>query len=88
MDLSKTPMFLYQRRLYNKGHLNLTTEVPKKFSPDVFNRLRVTHSKSSDKGNFELKSDLKIFSLRWFTGNVASLIFLGSSRTAIVNSDG
>ena len=88
MDMSKTPMFLYQRRLYNKGHLNLTREVPQKFTPDVFNRLRVTHGKSSDEGNFELKSDLKTFSLRWFTGNVASLIFLGSSRTAIVNSDG
>ena len=57
MDLSKTPMFLYQRRLYNKGHLNLTTEVPKKFSPDVFNRLRVTHNKSSDKGNLELTEE-------------------------------
>ena len=39
MDKLKISRFLFQRRLHNKGHLNLTTEVPKGFSPGVFNRL-------------------------------------------------
>ena len=49
--LLKAPRFPYKKRLQNKGHINLVTEVLKGFSPSVFNRLCVTHSKSSKNGN-------------------------------------
>ena len=46
MDLLKAPRFTYQKRIHNKGHVNLTTEVMKGFSPGVINRLCVTHKKN------------------------------------------
>ena len=49
MDLLKVPKFPYQTRIHNKGHLNLATEVPKGFSPGVFNRLYVNHNKNLQK---------------------------------------
>ena len=55
------PRLSYQKRLRNKGHLNSATEVLKDFSPGVFNRFYITHSKSSNSGNLEPKSELKIF---------------------------
>ena len=61
MDLSKSPRFLYQKRLHSKGHLNLTTEVLKNFSLGVFNRLCVINSKNSNSENLEPKSELIIF---------------------------
>ena len=41
-------------------HLKLTTECVKGFSPSVCSKLSVTHSKSSDSGNLEPKSELII----------------------------
>ena len=57
----KAPRFPYQKRLHNKGHLNLATEVLKGSGPGVFNRFCVTHSKSSNNENLEPKSELIIF---------------------------
>ena len=57
----KVPVFLYLKRLHSKGHLDLAIEIMKGFSPDVFNRLCVNHSKSSNNGNLKPKSDLIIF---------------------------
>ena len=61
MDLLKVPRFRYQKGLHNKGTFNLATEVLKDYSPSIFNMLCVTQSKSSDNGNLEPKSKLKIF---------------------------
>ena len=61
MDLLNVLRYLYQKRLHDKGHLNLATEVLKVFSPGAFNRLCVTHSKSSNNGNLQLESTLLIF---------------------------
>ena len=55
MDMLKLPMFPYQKRLHNKGHLNLAIEVLKGFRPGDFYRLFVTHRKSSNNGNLEPK---------------------------------
>ena len=55
MDLFKVPRSPYQKRVHNKGHLNLATEVPMGFSAGVFNKLYVTHNK-----NLEPKSELII----------------------------
>ena len=51
MDLLKLSRFPYQKRLRNKGRLNLATEVLKGFSPAVFNRLCVTQIKSNKNEN-------------------------------------
>ena len=56
MDLLKVLRFPYQERLYNKGHLNLVTELLKGFSSGAFNRLCETHSKSSNNGLFKSSS--------------------------------
>ena len=58
MDLLKVPRFPYQKRFHNKGYLNLATETLTGFSLYAFNRLCVTHEKSSNNGNLEPKSQL------------------------------
>ena len=55
MDLLKVPRFLYQKRIHNKGHFNLATEVLKGFSPGVFNRLYATHNKYLEQRKFRIK---------------------------------
>ena len=55
MDMLKLPRFPYQKRLNNKGHLNLATEVLKGFRLGDLYRLFVTHRKSSNNGNLEPK---------------------------------
>ena len=55
MDLLKAPRFPYQKRIQNKGHLNLATEFLKSFSPGVFNRLCVTRSKKLEQRKFRTK---------------------------------
>ena len=55
MDLLKAPRFPYQKRIHNKGHLNLATEVLKGFSPGVFNRLYVNHKKNLEQPKFRSK---------------------------------
>ena len=63
MDLLKAPRFPYQKRIDNKEHLDLATEVLKDFSPGVFNRSCLTHKKKKiqNSGNLEPKSELIIF---------------------------
>ena len=58
MDLLKAPRFPYQKKLHNKGHLNLAAEVLNGFSPGVFKRFFVTPSKNSNSGNLEPNSEL------------------------------
>ena len=60
MDLLKVLRFPYQKRLQNLGHFNLGKEILKGFSPDVFRKLCVSHSKSSNNGNFGPKNELAI----------------------------
>ena len=55
MDLLKVPRFPYQKRIHNKGHLDLATEVLKGFSLGVFNRLYVTHNKNLEQRKFRTK---------------------------------
>ena len=74
MDLLKAPYFPYQKRLHKKGHLNLANEVLEGFG--LFNRPFVTHSKNSNSGNLELKSELIIFQFLKVT-----------LKTIVVNSD-
>ena len=61
MTLLKAPSFPYQKRLHNKAHSNLATEVLKDFSPGALNSVCVTHSKNSNSGNLEPESELIIF---------------------------
>ena len=61
MDLLKDPSFPYQKRLHNKGHLNLATEVLKGLSLGVYSRLCVTYRENSNNGNLKLKSRLITF---------------------------
>ena len=63
MDLLKTPRFPCQKRIHNKGHLNLTTKVLKGFSPGVFNRLCVTHNKNLGQRKFRAKEQANNISL-------------------------
>lgn len=49
---------LLEKILDSKVHLNFATEVLKGFSPGLFNRLYVTHSKSNKNENHELKTEL------------------------------
>ena len=76
MDLLKFSRFPNQKRLHNIGNLNLAIEVLKGFKPGVFNRLCVTHSKSSNSGNLEPKIELIIF-----------LSFKVALKALIVSSD-
>ena len=93
MDLLKAPRFPYQKRkrIHNKGHLNLATEVLKGFSPVVFNRLCVTHNKNLEQRksrNKERANNISLFKsnsesygcqLRQLTGSIPSSIFLDTS---------
>ena len=45
MDLLKVPRFPYQKKVHNKGYLNLAIQVLKCFRPGIFNRVYVTHNK-------------------------------------------
>ena len=76
MNLLKVPRFHYKNALYYKEHLDLLTEVLKGFSPSVFKRPCVTHSKSSKNGNLESKSELIIF-----------FFFKVALKASIVSSD-
>ena len=60
MDLLKAPRFPDQKRINNKGHLTLATEVLKGFSPGVFNSFCVTHNKNLQQPKFRTK-ELIIF---------------------------
>ena len=91
MNLLKAPRFPYQKRIQNKGHLNLTTEVLKSFSPGVFNRLCVTHNKNLEQRKFRTKeraSNICLFKsnsesfgcqLRQLTETIPSSDFLDAS---------
>ena len=93
MDLLKVPRFPYQKRIHNKGHLNLATEVLKGFSPGVFSRLYVTHNKNLEQRKFRKKErayDISLFKsnsgsygcqLRQLKGSIPSSIFLDTSWT-------
>ena len=63
MDRLKTPRFPCEKRIHSKGHLNLTTEVLKDFSPGVFNRLCVTHYKNLEQRKFRTKQQANNISL-------------------------
>ena len=56
MDLLKAPRFPYEKRIHNKGHLNLATEVLKGFSPGVFNMVCVTHNENLEQRKFRTKA--------------------------------
>ena len=57
MDLLKVTRFPYQKRLHNKEHLHLATEVLEDFIAGTFSKLCVIHRKSRNDGNLELKSE-------------------------------
>ena len=63
MDLLKVPRFPYQKRIHNKGQLNLVTEVLKGFSPGVFNRLYVNYNKNLEQRKFRTKEQADNISL-------------------------
>ena len=91
MDLLKVPRFPYQKRIHNKGRLNLATKVLKGFSPGIFNRLYVTHNKNLEQWKFRTKvraNNISLFKsnsesygrqLRQLTGSIPSPIFLDTS---------
>ena len=98
MDLLKVPRFSYQKRIHNKGHLNLATEVLKGLSPGVFNRLYVPHNKNLEQPKFRTKERANIslfksnserydYQLRQLTGSIPSSIFVDTSWTMVANSD-
>ena len=60
MDLLKAPRFPYQKRIHNKGHLNLATEVLKGFNPGVFNSLCVTHNKNLEQWERERANNISL----------------------------
>ena len=57
----KFQSFPTRKDFFITEHLNLIIKALKGFIPRVFNRLCVTHSKSSNKGTLETKSELTIF---------------------------
>ena len=59
MDLLKAPRFPYQKRIHNKEHLNLATEILKGFSSSVFNRVCVTHNENLEQPKFRTKERAK-----------------------------
>ena len=57
MDLWKVPKLAYQKRFYNKGHLNLETEFLIRFSSGFFNRLCENSQQQKNKNeNYELRT--------------------------------
>ena len=91
MDLLKAPRFPYQKRIHNKGHLNLAIEVLKGFSSGVFRSLCVTHNKNLKQWKFrtrERANNISLFKsnsesygcqLRQSTRSIASSVFLDIS---------
>ena len=83
MDLLKVPRFPCPKRIHNKGHFNLTTEVLKGFSPSVFSRLYVTQNKNLEQRKLRIKeraNNISLFksnllNLRQLTGGIASSVF-------------
>ena len=89
MDLLKAPRFPYQKRIDNKEHLDLATEVLKDFSPGVFNRSCLTHTqkKNSEQRKFRIKeraNNISLFKsksksydcqLKQLTGSILSSVF-------------
>ena len=93
MDLLKAPRFPDQKRIHNKGHLTLATEVLKGFSPGVFNSFCVNHNKNLRQPKFRTKerannislfksnSESYSYQLRQLTGIIPFSIFLDTSWT-------
>ena len=91
MDLLKFQRFPYQKRIHNKGYLNLATEIFQGFSPGVFNRLYVTRNKILKQKKFRtkegannisvLKSNCESYCSQFtqLTGSIPSSIFLDTS---------
>ena len=91
MDLLKIPRFPHQKRIRNKGDLNLATEVLKGFSPGVFNGLCVNHNKNLEQRKFRTKvraNNISLFKsnsdsygcqLRQLTESIPSSISLDTS---------
>ena len=92
MDLLKVPRFRYQKRIHNKGHLNLATEVLKGFNRGVSNRPYVTHNKNLEQRKFRTKERANNISL--FKGNSESYAkkhsvfnFYVALKAAIMNAN-
>ena len=91
MNLLKVPKFHYQKRIHNKEHPNLATEVLKGFSSGVFNRFYVAHNKNLEQRKFRTKeqtNNISLFKsnsesyscqLRQLTGSISSSIFSDTS---------
>ena len=91
MGLLKALRFPYQKRIHNKGHLNLTAEILRGFILGVFNRLCVTHNKNLERRIFRTKEQTNNISLvksnsesygcelRQLAGSIPFSIFLDSS---------
>ena len=91
MDLLKVSRFLYQKRIHNKGHLNLATAVLKDFSSGVFNRFYVNQNKTLEQRKFktnERANNISLFKnkpesygcqLSQLTRSIPTSIFLDTS---------
>ena len=76
MDVLKVQRFSYRKILHNIGHHSLVAAGLKDFSPGIFKRLFVTHSRSTNNGSLELENELIIFSF-----------FKVAPKATVVNSD-
>ena len=76
MNVLKVSRFSCQKRLHKKERVNLAEELLEGFSPCIFNRLCVTHFKSSSNGNLDPKSEMVTF-----------FFFKGALKVTVVNSD-
>ena len=93
MDLLKAPRFPNQKRIHNKEHLSLATEILKGFSPGIFNSLGVNHNKNLEQWKFRAKewannislfksnSENYSYQLRQLTGSIPFSIFFDTSWT-------
>ena len=84
MDLLKAPRFPYQKRIHNKGHLNLAIEVLKRLSSGVFNKnLEQQKFRANERANnislFKSNSESYGCQLRQLTRSIPSSIFLDTS---------
>ena len=80
-DLLKAPRFPYQKRIHNKGHLNLAIEVLKRLSSGVFNKnLEQQKFRANERANnislFKSNSESYGCQLRQLTRSIPSSIFL------------
>ena len=83
-DLLKAPRFPYQKRIHNKGHLNLAIEVLKRLSSGVFNKnLEQQKFRANERANnislFKSNSESYGCQLRQLTRSIPSSIFLDTS---------